>query len=391
MKTPLSIALSLWLLSAGTVFAAETTSPAAGPISDALQQPQPIMSSHYVKGPGAPAALPGRPGMWLRFSNHNHSAYWDGKIGLGHMQVAAFNAGLDAFALTDHNTMRGCRSTEFQNPPDGMIMVKGMEWNAWSEFGQKVLGHACILGMEGDQNLPAGASLDEMLAAATARKATIIINHPFCWRLSWQQAEPDPRAHAVEVWNGWWYLVKPLMNNDTALAWWEESLKKGRRLTAVAGTDNHGQVYDDIARNVNMVFAETHDQEGILKGIREGHVSITGGIHDGCVYLEGDKDGDGTYDSMMGDLLPRPANGQVTVRARVLGGQGQQVVFYTAQGRVAVKNVSSQNDTIPLTVTLRDGHDYVRAELRPDANLPWSMSSVSNPIYFQSAPVATAN
>jgi hypothetical protein len=299
------------------------------------------------------------------------------------MQVAAFRAGLDAMAITDHNTMRGATAHEFTHPPEGMVMVKGMEWNAWSEHHQTVVGHANLLGMRGEKAIRPGASLDEMLTEATRRDATIIINHPFCWRLSWQQAEPDERAHAIEVWNGWWYLVKPLMNNDTALAWWETALKKGRRITAVAGTDHHGQVYDDVARNVNMVFAETPDEAGILKGIREGRVTITSGIHDGAVYLEGDADGDGTFDSMMGDVLKRPATGEVTVRARVLGGGGQQVAFYTARGRVAVRGVDSHNATIALTVTLRDGDDYVRAELRPNADVPFSMTSVSNPIYYK--------
>lgn len=394
MKSPLAIALSLWLAAVPSFVVGGPQALAAdeaptGPIPEAMQQP-PTMHARFVKGVAAPAALPGRPGRWIRFSNHNHSAYWDGNVLLGHMQVAAYHAGLEAFALTDHNTMRGTRSTEFLNPPEGMIMVKGEEWNASTELGEPVLGHACLLGLDGDKPVPSGDTLDEMLAEATARHGTIIINHPFCWRLSWQQSEPDARAHAVEVWNGWWYLAKPLMNNDTALGWWESALKKGRRLTAVAGTDNHGQIYDDIARNVNMVFAETPDEAGILKGIREGHVSVSAGLHEGCVYLEGDRDGDGTFDSLMGDLLPRPADGAVTVRARVIGGAGQQVAFYTADGRVAVKPVKSQNDVIPLTVRLRDGHDYVRAELRPDVNLPWSMTSVSNPIYFESAPVATA-
>jgi hypothetical protein len=132
-----------------------------------------------------------------------------------------------------------------------------------------------------------------------------------------------------------------------------------------------------------MVFAETPDEAGILKGIREGRVTITSGIHDGAVYLEGDADGDGTFDSMMGDVLKRPATGEVTVRARVLGGGGQQVAFYTARGRVAVRGVDSHNATIALTVTLRDGDDYVRAELRPNADVPFSMTSVSNPIYYK--------
>jgi hypothetical protein len=263
--------------------------------------------------------------MWLRFSNHNHSTYWDGKVSLGAMQVSAFQSGIDALALTDHNTMRGAASTEFQHPPTGMIMVKGMEWNAWNNFGEAVVGHACVLGMDGEAPLESGASLEKMNTEATRRHATI-------------------------------------------------------------ATDHHGQFFDDVARNVNMVFAETPDEAGILKGIREGHVTITSGPNDGAVYLEADADGDGVIESMMGDRCARPAAGSVAVRARVLGGQGKQVAFYTGAGRVAVKAVTGVNATIPLTVSLAEGADYVRAELRDNPDLVWSMTSVSNPVYFRSAP-----
>jgi hypothetical protein len=324
--------------------------------------------------------------MWLRFSNHNHSTYWDGKVSLGAMQVSAFQSGIDALALTDHNTMRGAASTEFHHPPTGMIMVKGMEWNAWNNFGETVVGHACVLGMDGEAPLESGASLETMITEATRRHATIVINHPFCWRYSWAAPTPDARAHAVEVWNGCWDLAKPILNNDQALALWDADLRRGGHLTAVAGTDHHGQFFDDVARNVNMVFAETPDEAGILKGIREGHVTITSGPNDGAVYLEADADGDGVFESMMGDRCARPVSGSVAVRARVLGGQGKQVAFYTGAGRVAVKAVTGVNATIPLTVSLAEGADYVRAELRDNPDLVWSMTSVSNPVYFRSAP-----
>jgi hypothetical protein len=53
---------------------------------------------------------------------------------------------------------------------------------------------------------------------------------------------------------------------------------------------------------------------------------------------------------------------------------------------VAVKAVASQNATIPLSVKLAEGTDYVRCELRDYPDMVWSMTSISNPIYFRSAP-----
>lgn len=326
---------------------------------------------------------PGRKGAWLAFSNHNHSTYWDGKKPLTVMQQEAYLRNLDAFALTDHNTMRGAGSHEFQAPPPGLIMVKGMEWNAFREKGEAVVGHACLLGMQGDEGIPTGHGLDDMLAEASSRDATIVINHPFTKNNLWAQPKADRRAHAIEVWNGWWYRVKPFIQNDRALAWWDDSLREGRRLTAVSGTDNHGQWYDDIARNVNMVFAETPDQAGILAGIRQGRVTITQSPTSGRLYLEADADGDGVYEAMMGDELPRPASGKLAIRARVLGGKGKKVVLYTSAGRAAVLDVRTDDASVPFTVTLRPGADYVRGELRKFPRLPWSMTAIANPIFVR--------
>jgi hypothetical protein len=262
-------------------------------------------------------------------------------------------------------------------------MVKGMEWNAWREKGEEVVGHAGLLGMKGEEGIRSGFGLDEMLAEAARRDATIVINHPFTKGNAWAQAKPDPRAHAIEVWNGWWYRLKPIIQNDKALAWWDDALREGRKLAAVAGTDNHGHFYDDVARNVNMVFAETPDEAGILKGIREGRVVITQSPTSARLYLEADADGDGTYEAMIGDEVPRPASGKLAIRARVLGGKGKKVVFYTKAGRVGIAEATSADASVPFTATVAPGADFVRAELRQSPRLPWSMTAIANPIYVR--------
>ncbi|MFP5503805.1 MAG: CehA/McbA family metallohydrolase [Candidatus Sericytochromatia bacterium] len=327
---------------------------------------------------------PGREGVWLAVSNHNHSSYWDGSKPLTVLQQEAYLKNIDAVVLTDHNTMRGTTSHEFLNPPPGLIMVKGMEWNAWREHGQAVVGHAGLLGMKGDQGIHTGASLDEMLSEATRRDATVVINHPFCKGNEWTQPAPDPRAHAIEVWNGHWYKTKPFIHNDKALAWWDEALRAGRQLTAMSGTDYHGNWHSRIANGIAMVYAEKPDAESILEGIRRGRVSLTGSPTSARLYLEADVDGDGIYESMMGDRLPLPASGQLHVRARVIGGAGKKVVFYTAKGRQAIRKLEGKDATVAMTINLADGHDYVRAEVRRFPHLPFSMTAIANPIYVGS-------
>lgn len=326
---------------------------------------------------------PGRKGRWLVVSNHNHSTYWDGKKPLRVLQQEAWLRNVDALVLTDHNTMAGVKSPEFQNPPYDLIMVKGMEWNAFREKGEPVVGHAGLLGLSPDVRITTGLGLDPMLAEAHAADATIVVNHPFCKNNEWAQPKPDPRAHAVEVWNGWWYRANFLVHNDLALAWWDQALKEGRRLTALAGTDCHGEFYKDVANGISMVFAETPDEQGILKGVREGRVSLTASPSSARVFLEADADGDGTYEAIMGDTVPRAAKGTLNVRARVLGASGKKVVFYTRAGRQAIRDVSGADAAIPFTVALdaKGQPDFVRAEVRKFPHLPFSMTALANPIY----------
>lgn len=323
----------------------------------------------------------GRKGVWLAFSNHNHSNYWDGKQALTYMQQKAILANLDAMALTDHNTMRGTRSPEFLKPPPGLLMVRGMEWNAFREHGDAVVGHAGLLGMLDDSPMATGMGLNDMLAEATRRKATVVVNHPFCKHNEWTQAKPDPRVHGVEVWNGWWARVQPIMNNHKALAWWDQALRDGRRLTATSGTDNHGQWYESIDRVVTMVFASEPTEAALLEGFRAGRATITASPTAGRIYLEADANEDGVFEAMMGDVVAPPASGQLKVRARVVGGSGKQVVFYTATGRQSIQTAKGADATVNFSVKLRPGRDYVRAELRNHPHLSTSMTAVANPIY----------
>ena len=48
--------------------------------------------------------------------------------------------------------------------------------------------------------------------------------------------------------------------------------------------------------------------------------------------------------------------------------------------------MKGKDATLPLAVTLGDGPDYVRAELRAHPHLAASMTAITNPIYV--APVA---
>jgi hypothetical protein len=137
-----------------------------------------------------------------------------------------------------------------------------------------------------------------------------------------------------------------------------------------------------VARNANIVFAATPDEAGLLEGLRGGHLVVLAGPRAARVYLEADARGDGSFTAIMGDTVPRPAAGTLAVRAHELGGDGKQVVFYTARGRVGVLRVHGVEATVTFTAKLAAaGPDFVRCELRDHPNLPWSMTAIGNPTY----------
>lgn len=342
---------------------------------EALSQLDPTDNVPVRQRPAAPAS---RRGEWILFANHTHSAYWDGKKSLKELIALGKKAGLDALDLTDHNTMKGTESPEFNSERD-LLMVKGMEWGAWREKGETVLGHANLLGMTGTESLPTGAPIDQMLGLATARHATIIVNHPFAKGNAWAQPKPDPRVHAVEVWNHWWMLASPLIHNNDALGWWHQALVEGRHLTAVGGTDSHGHWYDNVDKPVNLVFVTERTPEALMAAIREGHVSVLADTGSARLVLEADQDGDGRYETLSGDTAtPTPS---LRIRAHVMGGKGKQVVFYSKQGRIKTVKVTSAEAYLDVDASQVAG--FVRAELRAHPDRFWSMTAIANPIYLR--------
>lgn len=80
------------------------------------------------------------------------------------------------------------------------------------------------------------------------------------------------------------------------------------------------------------MFARERSAPGVLQGLREGRTSVSlvppaeGGLQ---LLLEGDADGDGVYESLIGDAVPPGA----ALRVRALGWPGAGVVQVRANGR----------------------------------------------------------
>lgn len=213
-------------------------------------------------------------GEWLVGELHVHSEHSDGKQAVGDVAQALRDAGVDFFALTDHNTTSGLRDL-----PPGMLALPGLELTTF-------YGHATCLGItevvpwyEGSRVRTFG----EMAAQVHASGGLVVVAHPFsppnplCAGCRWEYPEfswSDPDL--LEIWNGDQDEHAPI--NTPALRLWDELLGTGRRIVAVAGSDLHDVEHLRTKRYARtLVRAEARSTAAILQALRAGRAVVTAG------------------------------------------------------------------------------------------------------------------
>lgn len=315
----------------------------------------------------APELLPPAPaGRWVVVSNHNHTdASHDGRLGLGALAREAKQAGIDALVVTDHNAVHPPSAYDQASP---VTLIPGEEWSS------KTVGHAGLIGLEGEHAVAGHLSEAEMLDEAQRRQAMAVINHPFLWNLEWKPATLDSRIQGVEVWNNWWGV--PFLQNQRALDWWQGVLRSGRRLTALGGGDYHGYMISSVARPVNLVWSSDTSSRSLVEAMRQGRVVVAADPYGPRVDLAAEG-------ARIGDTLrldePRP----VAVRVRVTGGQGKVIHLYGPEGLISSKAVSDPDVTFDTRMEAPDGISFVRAELR-DPGQWWSpLACLTNPVWMK--------
>ncbi len=334
-----------------------------------------------------------RTGEWLTVANHLHTTPYspDANEPEADLIQRLEKAGVDGMILTDHNSMGGTLTPEWQAAESKLIMTPGMEWGALRETGMTVQGHAGLIGLTGTTNIPTNATIDEMIPFAKARNAFIVANHPYLDGNAWATRPVlQPEVGGVEVWNGQWALSDPISHNAQALSWWDSMLKQGRHLTAVGGSDFHGDWWTKFPRlpgsspvkPVDLLFASEHSPEGVKQAIADGLVSVESSDTAAKIVLEADPKHDGSWSAIQGDDINVAQDGTIPMRAHVLGGKGLTVEFYGKAGQVGSYPVMTDDAYVPYSaVGVPNVKDYVRAELKQHPGQWWSMTALTNPIY----------
>lgn len=341
-------------------------------------------------------------GQWLAGDLHIHTTYSHDSYGgptdnntgpeeaytLGHTVQSQFAVatarGLDYLAITDHNDIRS------QSDPGwgfgGIIPVGGYE-NSLRGHAQMLGAHACYddegsyPGTDcGDHGNTSAAGVNATADALRADGGVFQINHPMEGTTDhgvtpdWGYGN-DVVPDTIEVWNIsrlWQPPAPSASSNDDAIRYWEGFLDLGHKVGVTGGSDNHYLATTPLqgaGQPTTWVYATERSESGILAGLRAGHTFIShqppnqGGPQ---IFLEGDADGDGVYESIMGDTVPPESQ----LRVRVVNGAGSLLSVITDGGYAAFD---------PVPVTSPEFHHSFTLDAQSTSVPTWVRAEIGEP------------
>jgi len=205
--------------------------------------------------------LPGADGMrWLAADFHAHSIHSDGTLGIEALAALAVSRGLDALAVTDHNTTSHHAHLPSVSDLYGIQLVPGQEVTTDR-------GHANALGDIGfvDFRRP-GAQWQRDVET---RGGLLSVNHPLATDCCWRMALDHP-TRVAEVWHSSWHALPVLHNWGGPLAWW---LSWDPGTVPIGGSDFHAYGKDALPGAPTTWVLTEHDD--VLGGVAAGRTALS--------------------------------------------------------------------------------------------------------------------
>ncbi len=317
--------------------------------------------------------LRGLRNYWYLGCTHSHSTYSDGLHSVSWDLNAVNNLGGSFLAITDHNTLAQCSDTGWHQTGN-VIPIRGTEWTSDS-------GHACILGIQGDNPVNWVCPVMDMIDEATYRGGLIVINHPKRPGVNWQHyPNLDIGIDAIEILNKSWSSY-----NQEAIDWWQSLLAQGKTIPAIVSSDFHNDEIQNILDPCIRVYAPSNEPDTIIKYIKLGRVTMAEYSDHPIVYFYADSGNDGVYDKVTGDIIS--INGPITVKFRIESHNnvsGYKAWFFDKNG-IFAEHTNLPNSWIYEWIQNYSATDtnFVRVEIRNAEN---NGRGFTNPIYINYPP-----
>lgn len=269
---------------------------------------------------------------------------------------SAARRGLDYLAISDHNDVRSQSDPGFGAA--GVVPLHAYE--------NSLRGHAHMLGARSlyDNGDGSAAAVSNLADALRNDSGVFQANHPayktedYPNDIDWEYRY-EVRPDTVEVWN-----QASSGTNEQAVDYWEGWLDRGEKVGATGGSDSHYLATTEsiLGSPTTWVFVTEKSERGILEGIEAGRTSLSAtppAAGAARVFLEADADGDGVYESMVGDTVPAGSK----LRARAEGAAGSYLRVLTDGGREAFAPVPVTGNRFGRSFRLPPDSTWARAEV----------------------------
>jgi hypothetical protein len=280
----------------------------------------------------------------------------------GQQGAIAESRGLDFIAISDHNNIDAYLARDSAATGVGLYesgwglsnQVPGGDSLIWVpdyENGVAGAGHAQMHGATRiyDTNL----SAPEVATQLRADGGAFQINHPS--DMEWHDDSgnyeyPGFAPDSLEVWNiGPWFYEPPFPatnDHEFPVKMYDEFLDSGYRVAATGGSDNHWRAttaVQGVGQPTTWVCAADRSADSIIAGLKANRTSVSnqppvlGGAR---AFLRADGDGNGVYESIIGDSVAPGSRLEVNVE----GAPGATLRLVTNGGRaLATETVTSPN------------------------------------------------